>query len=299
VNTSIDRELAGERVDKVVSVVAQVSRRVARELVEAGKVLIDGTTAAPRDRVEGGERISIEIPERAALQPEDVPFDVLYEDDDIAVIDKPAGVVVHPGAGVVGGTLAAGLLHRWPGIRGVGAEDRWGIVHRLDRDTSGLLVVALEQDAYETLTEAMAHRRISRTYLALVEGTFQFPSGTVDAPIGRDPRRPARRSVQRDGRPARTHYRRLAGWTDTSFLEVHLETGRTHQIRVHLSSIGHPVVGDVTYGGRPGRRVWLHASSLSFAHPVSGEQISVTSPLPEDLRGVLDALGEPEIGTID
>jgi 23S rRNA pseudouridine1911/1915/1917 synthase len=301
VNTSIGPELAGERIDKVVSILAGLSRRVARTLVESGDVLVDGTTMSPKDRVVGGERVSIRIPVEQTLEPEDVSFGVCYEDENVAVIDKPSGVVVHPGAGVSRGTLAAGLLHRWPQLEGVGVKDRWGIVHRLDRDTSGLLLVALTEEAYRSLTDAMAERSVKRTYRALVEGLFSLPAGTVDAPIGRDPRNPRRRALQRDGRPARTHYRRLASWDgpNLSLLEVQLETGRTHQIRVHMASIDHPVVGDTMYGGQPSERLWLHAVALSFMHPVRGEEITVTSPLPDELRGLLDELGEPDVGAVD
>ena len=299
-NTNIGPELAGERIDKVVSLLTGLSRRVARALVESGDVLVDGATMAPKDRVEGGEEILIRVPAEQTLEPEEVPFEVRFEDRVVAVIDKPSGVVVHPGAGISTGTLAAGLLHRWPQIKGVGVADRWGIVHRLDRDTSGLLLVALTDEAYRSLTGAIAERSVRRTYLALVEGLFSLPAGTIDAPIGRDSRTPRRRGLQRDGRSARTHYRRLASWEDPglSLMEVRLETGRTHQIRVHMSSIDHPVVGDILYGGRPSERLWLHAASLSFAHPSSGEDVTVTSPLPEGLRGVLDELGEPDVGTV-
>ena len=300
-NTTIDPELAGERIDKVVSLLTGLSRRVARTLVESGDVLVEGATMAPKDRVEGGEQILIRIPVDRTLEPEEVSFEVRFENGVVAVVDKPSGVVVHPGAGIHSGTLAGGLLHRWPQIEGVGVEDRWGIVHRLDRDTSGLLLVALTSEAYRSLAGAIAERSVKRIYLALVEGLFSLPAGTIDAPIGRDSRNPRRRALQRDGRSARTHYRRLASWEGPglSLVEARLETGRTHQIRVHMSSIDHPVVGDTMYGGRPSGRLWLHAVSLSFTHPSSGEDVTVASPLPDELRGVLDELGEPDIGTVD
>jgi 23S rRNA pseudouridine1911/1915/1917 synthase len=300
---TVGPELEGERVDKAVASLAEVSRSVARTMVESGKVLVDGAPVAPRDRVGTGAVISFEPPEVPVLQPEEVAFDVRYEDGDIAIVDKPAGVLVHPGGGRSRGTLAAGLLHRWPSIEGVGQPDRWGLVHRLDRDTSGLLVVALSDDAYAELTRALKAREIARIYLALVRGSFDLPSGTIDAPIGRDPRQRARRSIQRGGRPARTHFRRLAGWrdADVSLLEVRLETGRTHQIRVHLASIGHAVVGDRLYGGAGGpvvERIWLHAASLSFRHPVTGALVQVTSPLPAELEDALESLGVPDVGDV-
>ncbi|NIA24172.1 MAG: RluA family pseudouridine synthase [Gammaproteobacteria bacterium] len=299
----VDAELAGERSDKIVAMLADVSRSMARRLIESGAVQVDGSPVAPKDRLDAGALVSIELPAAEILEPEEVAFEVRYEDADIAVIDKPAGVVVHPGTGVIGGTLAGGLLFRWPRIRGVGQDNRWGIVHRLDRDTSGLLVVALSEAAYEGLTEAIAAREVSRTYLALVQGGFVLPAGTIDAPIGRDPRRPTRRVVRREGRQARTHYRQLAGWSDpgVSLLEVRLETGRTHQIRVHLESIGHPVIGDRVYGATSPRmpsveRIWLHAVSLSFVHPITGVTIDVTAPLPSDLQGTLEELGTADVG---
>jgi len=301
---TVGDELSGERADKIVAVLAGVSRGVARSLIDSGSVHVGGELVAPKDRLEAGMEMSIELPEIEVLQAEDIPFEVRYEDADVAVIDKPAGIVVHPGTGVQGGTLAGGLLFRWPHIRGVGQENRWGIVHRLDRDTSGLLVVALTEVAYQALTAAIASRQVSRTYLALVQGGFELPAGTIDAPIGRDPRRPTRQVVRREGRPARTHYRRLAGWSDpdVSLLEVQLETGRTHQIRVHLESIGHPVLGDAVYGKHnPAMpdvaRIWLHAAALSFTHPIAGVTLDVTSPIPDDLNRTLIELGDPDVGS--
>ncbi len=237
-------------------------------------------------------------PER--LQPEDLPLVVPYQDDHVAVIEKPAGMVVHPGAGRRTGTLAAAVLHRWPQVEGVGDEGRWGIVHRLDVDTSGLMVVALDERSLQGLRRGLAQRRVMRGYAALVLGGDVPPSGTVDAPIGRDPRRPTRFRVDPEGRPARTHYRRLAVWPDAALLEVNLETGRTHQIRVHVASIGHPVMGDAVYGAPPGPspRVWLHASRLGFDHPITGAPVRLRSRLPEDLLGVLEFLGEPLEGSV-
>jgi 23S rRNA pseudouridine1911/1915/1917 synthase len=294
-------DLAGERADKIVAVVAGLSRSAARDLIDSDLVTLGGQSVEPRQRLAVGLELDIEIPAESGLQPEEVPFAVWYEDDQVAVVEKPAGMVVHPGAGQATGTLAAGLLARWPGLEGVGQTDRWGIVHRLDREVSGVLVVALTVPAYETLTESLARRSVARHYLALAWGDFDSATGTIDAPIGRDPRYPARMKVQVEGRPSRTHYRRTGHWSQEglSMLEVRLETGRTHQIRVHLASIGHPVVGDRVYGrpGPPGvdpLRVWLHAAHLDFDHPVTGERISVDSPLPEDLQASLDALGQPD-----
>ncbi len=239
-------------------------------------------------------------PEREALAADPtVPFSVVHEDDDVAVLDKPAGVVVHPGAGRTTGTLAAGILARWPQVEGVGQAGRWGIVHRLDRETSGLLVVALNESAYRGLTGALAARRVERVYWAGVRGLVASETGTIDAPIRRDPQRPIRMAVHRSGRPARTHYRRLGavGTTD-QLLEVVLETGRTHQIRVHLARIGHPILGDRLYGWRGSGwadRIWLHARRLSFEHPITGIRIVQESDLPEDLRVTLGPQDLPDI----
>jgi 23S rRNA pseudouridine1911/1915/1917 synthase len=294
-------DLAGERTDRIVAVVAGLSRAAARDLIDQGLVTIEGRAVEAKQRLAEGVEMDIEIPPSSGLQPENIPLVIRYEDDQVAVIDKPAGLVVHPGAGRTTGTLAAGLLARWPQLEGIGQTDRWGIVHRLDREVSGLLVIALTGRAYEALIDSLARRSVTRDYLALVWGALDASTGTIDAPLGRDPRSPARMSVQVEGRPSRTHYRRIAYWSraELSMLEVSLETGRTHQIRVHLSSMKHPVIGDRVYG-RPGpadvdpRRVWLHANHLEFDHPVTDERISVDSPLPKDLQASLDVLGPPD-----
>ena len=299
----VPAELADERLDRVVAVLADASRASARRLIESGGVTVDGEVAtAPARRVPADARLGLaDIAPPAPLAPEPIDFSVAWEDDHLAVIDKPAGIVVHPGAGNAAGTLAAGLLHRWPQIEGVGDEGRWGIVHRLDKSTSGLLVVAKTEAALDGLRAMIAEHSVQRTYLALVQQPMPIETGTIDAPIDRDPSRPMRRRVHPAGRPARTHYSQLATWPDHALLEVELETGRTHQIRVHLLSIEHPVVGDRTYGATakdpadPGR-VWLHSWKLAFEHPLTGQEIAEDSPLPEDLLESLRGLGEPETG---
>ncbi|MFQ5948317.1 MAG: RluA family pseudouridine synthase [Acidimicrobiia bacterium] len=302
---TVPGDLDGERADRVVAVLTGTSRARARRLVEDGNATFGGQTVAPSVRVASGAVVRVWIPDPPpGLVPERVPFEVRYEDEHLAIVDKPAGITVHPGAGQQTGTLAAGLLRRWPKIDGVGEESRWGIVHRLDTGTSGLLVVALTPEAHALLTEAMASRKIRRSYLALAHGSFEVPRGTVDAPVGRDPTKPVRFRVGPAGRPARTHYRRLAAWQSpqVTLLELELETGRTHQIRVHLASIGHPVVGDAVYGNKgaepPGPRVWLHATRLSFKHPIAGDELTVESPLPDDLAESLAALGMPAVGRV-
>jgi len=299
----VPAELDGERADLIVARVAVVSRALAKQMLTDGSAVVDGETAAPRDRLSAGMILEVEVPEpEPLLEPEEVEFRVIYEDEHLAVVDKPSGIIVHPGAGRRTGTLAAGLLHRWPRVRGVGDEGRWGLVHRLDRDTSGLLVVALDADTHAVLRAAMGRREVTRVYLALVHGSDVPPTGTIDAPLGRDPRQPTRFRVDRSGRHARTHYRRLAVWerSGVTLLEVRLETGRTHQIRVHVASIGHPVAGDPFYGKRGDGipRLWLHAARLGFAHPASGEDVEFSSPLPEDLAAVLEGLGAPTAGEV-
>lgn len=291
----VPSELDGERLDRVLSLVGGLSRATAKALIDAGGVLVDGVAVAAKTRVTEGDQLEYGDPaETVPLQPEPVEFGVAYEDDAVIVVEKPAGLVVHPGAGRSVGTLAAGLLYRYPELEGVGEADRWGIVHRLDRDTSGLLLVGRTEFAYRTLVKALARREVGRTYLALVVGDVLMPRGTIDAPIGSDPSDPRKRKVVIGGRAARTHYHVEERFGDATLLKVDLESGRTHQIRVHLASIGHPVVGDPWYG-RPSRvrspRVFLHAARLDFVHPSTGERITVSSPLPPDLSTALSEVG--------
>ncbi|MGH8926704.1 MAG: RluA family pseudouridine synthase [Acidimicrobiia bacterium] len=285
--------LIGERADKIVAELAGVSRDRSRRLFDQG-VTVDGKPVQARDRLTGGVIEFQLVPKSAGTLPEDVSFAVRYEDEYLLVVDKPAGIVTHPGAGQARGSLAAGLLHRYPDIEGVGQPGRWGIVHRLDQGTSGVLVVARTPHAYEYLIAELAARRIHRTYLALVHGVPAMATGTIDAPIGRDPAHPTRKRVSTDGRPARTHYRVSEDLGVAALLEIELETGRTHQIRVHLAAIDHPVVGDRTYSRRTDpirvRRIFLHAARIRFAHPISEHTIEVDSPLPAELAGPLDQL---------
>lgn len=288
----------GSRFDKTLAEVAGLSRAGARALIDAGDATLNGATAPAKTRVAAGDTIAWSDPTRPDAMPAqaEVPFDVVAQLDRYLVVSKPAGVVVHPGSGVEDGTLVNGLLHRFPDMRGVGQPGRWGIVHRLDKDTSGLMLVALTEDAYQALGEMLRRRLVRRMYTALVAGHFETATGTIEAPIRRDPARPTRMAVHRDGRPARTHYRRIDELGPATLLEVTLDTGRTHQIRVHLSSIGHPVVGDRVYGGRdpvPVPRVFLHASRLELDDPFDGSHRRFTSPLPDDLAVVLTRLRSP------
>ncbi|HSF85224.1 MAG TPA: RluA family pseudouridine synthase [Acidimicrobiia bacterium] len=300
----VPADLEGVRADRAVAQMFELSRNAVRTLIDDGAVLIDGSAAVPAQRLAAGQIVTATIPEPPPrLEPAPVPFDVVYLDDDVLVVDKPAGLVVHPGAGTTAPTLVAGVVHRFPDQAGLEAE-RWGLVHRLDRDTSGLLVVARTSTAFRALQTALRARSVARTYLALVEGVPDSARGTIDAPLGRDPHQPTKVAVLRDGRVARTHFRRVAGWPSTTLLEVRLETGRTHQIRVHLASIGHPVIGDSAYGGRrrahpaDAGRQWLHAARLEFAHPTTGVAVCAVSPPPPDLTASLDGLGVPETGAI-
>jgi 23S rRNA pseudouridine1911/1915/1917 synthase len=271
------------------------SRARAQRLIEAGAVLVDGRAAPKRHLLTEGELVTVDEPEEApAPEVPDAPYAVPYADEHLLVVDKPAGVVVHPARGHRAGTLAQALT----GVA-AGGEDatRAGIVHRLDRDTSGLLVVARTEEAHRTLRAALQRREITREYLALVEGRPPARTGTIDAPLGRDRRVRTRMSTDTDvPRAAITHFEIDRALPRTTLLRVRLETGRTHQIRAHLRAIGHPVVGDPEYG-TPGRlgleRQFLHAARLAFAHPITGAPIDVSSPLPPDLQAALDrAAGE-------
>ncbi|HEX4902376.1 MAG TPA: RluA family pseudouridine synthase [Acidimicrobiales bacterium] len=291
--------LAGERLDRVVAMLCDLPRRVAADLVDAGEVRVDGQVRTRRaDRVEEGQVISLALPAIDTGPPvaPDAAIDVrvVLEDPHLVVVDKPAGLVVHPGSGNPTGTLVHGLLSRYPEMAGVGEPFRPGIVHRLDRDTSGLLVVARTPEAHAGLTGALRRREVTRRYRTLVWGHVVEPRGQVDAPIGRSTREPTKMAVVVGGREARTSYEVVARHDEpvpVTELVCHLETGRTHQIRVHLQAIGHPVVGDTRYGGArqtlPAPRQVLHAEHLAFAHPVTGARIEADSPLPPDLVEVL------------
>lgn len=294
--------LAGERLDRIVALVLDVSRSVATAVIDAGGVEVDDDLAASgKVRLAEGQTVSIDpdaVPVDEPPGPDPtVAFEVVHVDDDIVVVDKPAGLVVHPGAGNPDGTLVNGLLARFPEIASVGEPGRPGIVHRLDAGSSGLLVVARNQAAADALIDQFASHHATRAYLALVWGHPAAPHGVIDAPIGRSRRDPLRMAVVADGRWARTEYRVLQRYdrpTDLSLLECRLETGRTHQIRVHLSSIDHPLVGDPTYGQRRPKlqveRPFLHAAELAFDHPATGERVTFHSELAPDLAARLTTL---------
>jgi 23S rRNA pseudouridine1911/1915/1917 synthase len=284
----VPAEAAGERLDVFLAGHAG-SRAAAQRMIDAGRVRVDGEERAKRHTLRGGELIDVdeEVQPAAAEVPE-ARFSVAWEDEHLIVVDKPAGVVVHPARGHVGGTLAQALERL--GAAG-GPEGRRGIVHRLDRDTSGLLVVARSEAVHADLQAALRARRILREYLALVEGRPDSRSGTIEAPLGRDRRIRTRMSTDTaEGRAAVTHFETERELDGLTLLRVRLETGRTHQIRAHLKAIGHPVAGDPEYGhaGLLGlERQFLHAERLAFDHPVTGERIDVRSPLPDDLARVV------------
>ena len=321
----------GERLDRFLAAAqTELSRSRVQSLIRGGHVRVNGAPARASMRLKRGDRVLVELPPPAApstLEPEAIALSIVHEDDDLLVIDKPAGLVVHPGAGVARGTLVHALLHPGPAIAAVGGAGRPGIVHRLDKDTSGLMVVAKTARAYRALIESMRRREVTRVYRALVWGSPRAEHGVIEGNIGRDPRDRKRMAVLAPraggrargagrarpapgpGKPARTHWRVLRRLGPVSEVEVRLETGRTHQIRVHFAHLGLPVVGDPVYGGRakkllsakgPERslgavlldrlsRQALHAAELELAHPVSGERLHFASPVPPDFARALEA----------
>ncbi len=300
---------AGERIDAFLArSVPDLSRTLAVQLIASGHVRLNGRTPRKSEKTAAGDEIEVELPEPipSALEPEAMNLHILHEDSDLLVIDKPAGLVVHPAAGHRGGTLVHGLLHQVKDLSGIGGVLRPGIVHRLDKDTSGLMLVAKHDAAHRALSAALKRREVRRAYLAAAWGHLTRDALTVDAPIARSPNYRQRMAVVEGGRNAITHFRRLERWRGADLLRVELETGRTHQIRVHLLHIGHPVVGDQTYApnavrglGGPahnwskelGRRVprqFLHAAELAFTHPTSGTAMKFDSPLPDDLAGAAE-----------
>jgi 23S rRNA pseudouridine1911/1915/1917 synthase len=298
----VPAELAGERLDRVLPLLLpEISRVIAADLISRGKVQINGRDCKPASRPIAGARIFIEVPAPPASTAlaEDLPVTVVYEDETLVVVDKPAGMVVHPAPGNETGTLVNALLGRYAGLPG--DPVRPGIVHRLDKDTSGLMVVARTPAAVTTLAEAFKNRRVHKEYVALLIGKLDQPTGKIQSEIGRDPRHRQRMAVVgTGGRDAQTTY-----WTSETFAQytlvrVRLDTGRMHQIRVHFSALGHPVAGDPVYGratrGTLLKRQFLHAALLRFVHPRTGEELTFESPLPEDLASFLVRLREAAAG---
>jgi 23S rRNA pseudouridine1911/1915/1917 synthase len=283
----VDPTEAGQRLDRLAARRLRTSRSAIQRIIQNGMLLVDGEKPVSSYRVRGGERVEARVPEEG-ISPEEIPVPVVFEDEHLLVVDKPAGLVVHPGAGNPSGTLVNALLGR--GIMGGEDMSRPGVVHRLDRDTSGLMVLAKGEPAYSRLVKEMSGRRVRRVYRAIVVGEGLPETGTVDSPVGRDPENPTLMAAG-IGRPAVTHFEVLGEAAGHGMLRVRLETGRTHQIRVHLSAIGYPIYADPLYGRAiPGRRLWLHAERLAFEHPVTGEELEFDSPIPEDLRESVLAL---------
>lgn len=288
----------GRRLDIVLAErIPELARSQVKKLVDGGAARVSGAVRRSSYKLRAGDSVAFEyeVPGPERLGPEDIPLKVLYADDDVIVIDKPAGLVVHPGAGNASGTLVNGLLYRFPEIATVGAEDRPGIVHRLDKDTSGVMVAARSARAYESLTRQFRTKDVWKTYLGLVWGRVTAPEGRIAWPIGRHATDGKRISVRsRHGKDAETFFRVLRVFKDTTLLEIRPTTGRTHQIRVHLAAAGHPVAGDPLYGRKkPPRklpRLFLHAQVISFVHPATGKRLEFGSPLPPELEAVLAEL---------
>lgn len=301
---TLDAADAGERLDLVVARRTGASRTQAATQIATGRVTVDGRVERASFKPEGGETLVVEIPVPPGrdIVPEQIPLRVVHEDEDIVVVDKAAGMVVHPAPGNWSGTLVNALLGRGEALADGGGPERAGLVHRLDKETSGLLVVAKTDRAHKSLSGQIAARTVKRRYACLAWGHLDGERLTVDKPLARDPNDRTRMAVRADGRSARTDFVRLARFDSVDLLRAELHTGRTHQIRVHLSSIGHPVAGDDTYGGGGGRKLldlppkrhFLHAAWLAFTHPVSGAPMDLRAPLPEDLRKSLArAAGDP------
>jgi 23S rRNA pseudouridine1911/1915/1917 synthase len=309
-------EDGGGRLDTWLAEAADLSRTRAVQLIEGGRVTVNGAVPKKRDTVRPGDAVAVTLPapEPSEIPAEEIPLSIVYQDGDLLVIDKPAGLVVHPAAGHRSGTLVNALLHAVGDLSGIGGVLRPGIVHRLDKDTSGLMIVAKNDEAHRKLAEAMKSRRIKRSYLAACWGHLGKDDATVDAPIGRHPGERKRMGVVQGGRRAVTHFKRLEQWRAADLVRAELETGRTHQIRVHLLHLGHPVVGDRTYappgvkGIAPQDRLWasgllkrvprqfLHAAELRFAHPRTGGEMRFEAPLPADLREAAEWARNPAPG---
>jgi len=306
----VSEEEAGARLDAfLASRVEGVSRTTLKRAADDGDVLVGGKPAKPSYRVQAGERVEVELPAPPAsdIEPEDIPLDIVHEDDEVVVVNKPAGMVVHPAAGVRSGTLANAVAFRLKasGQSGQANSQRPGIVHRLDRDTSGLIVVALTPRAHESLSDQFRARTVFKSYAALVHGVVKEDKGKIEQPIGRDPRNRTRMGVVRTGRAALSIWKARRRFERMTLLDVEIKTGRTHQIRVHLAWMNHPVVGDETYGGGRDKslhdprlraavaslgRQFLHAARLGFHHPATGEWLGFDAPLPADLAGLIEQL---------
>ena len=290
-------EHAGVRLDAFLSADGALTRSQAARLIAEGRVRVNGKPAAKSARLSGGETVTVDVPQlrETALPPQDIPLDVVYEDNDVIVVNKPTGLVVHPAPGHPDGTLVNALLHHCgDSLSGIGGEKRPGIVHRIDRDTSGLIIAAKNDAAHLALSAQLKDHSLSRTYECLVTGNMKQDSGTVDAPIGRSSADRKKMAVVPTGRRAVTHWEVVARYPGVTHLRCRLETGRTHQIRVHMAHIGHPILGDTVYGAKkpvPGLTgQCLHAAGLRFVHPRTGEPVELHCPLPPEFTAMLQKL---------
>ena len=290
-------EHAGVRLDAFLSADGALTRSQAARLIAEGRVRVNGKPAAKSARLSGGETVTVDVPQlrETALPPQDIPLDVVYEDDDVIVVNKPTGLVVHPAPGHPDGTLVNALLHHCgDSLSGIGGEKRPGIVHRIDRDTSGLIIAAKNDAAHLALSAQLKDHSLSRTYECLVTGNMKQDSGTVDAPIGRSSADRKKMAVVPTGRRAVTHWEVVARYPGVTHLRCRLETGRTHQIRVHMAYIGHPILGDTVYGAKkpvPGLTgQCLHATGLRFIHPRTGDPVELHCPLPPEFTAMLQKL---------
>lgn len=304
---TVGAEEAGGRLDAYLASVTDLTRSAAVRLIEEGQITVNGKTAVKKDKVKAGDTVEVNLPEPTpdVALPQNIPLDIVYEDEDILVVNKPCGMVVHPAAGNPDGTLVNAILyHCGDSLSGIGGVIRPGIVHRIDKDTSGLLVIAKNDAAHLALSDQLKVHRVRRVYHAITIGNLREDEGTVDAPIGRHPtdrkRMAVLRGAEAHARDAVTHYRVLEHFDGMCHIECRLETGRTHQIRVHMASLGHPLLGDPVYGGASHRfceahAAWihgqcLHAAELSLIHPRSGEEMHFSCPLPEDMERILTFL---------
>jgi 23S rRNA pseudouridine1911/1915/1917 synthase len=298
VEWEIDEDTAGERLDKYVTESApdEISRSQVQQWIKDGYVKVNGNIEKSNYRLSAGERIELTVPETVAsvIVPENIPLDIVYEDRDVIVINKSRGLVVHPAAGHSSGTLVNALMFHCHDLSGINGELRPGIVHRIDKDTSGLLMAAKNDKAHLSLSDQLKKHTVTRKYIAIIHGHLPHDQGTVDAPIGRDPRDRKLFAVNTSiGKRAVTHFRVLERFPDYTMVELQLETGRTHQIRVHLKFIGHPIVGDPVYGRTKGVAMngqALHAALLGFLHPTLDKYLEFEAPLPDDMNRVLDIL---------
>ena len=301
VTITIEKELAGERIDKALATIQEGwSRSQVGNWLEVGAIKVNGTDVKAKYKVKEGDVIEVDVPEVEDLEivPEDLNLEIVYEDADVLVVNKPRGMVVHPAPGHASGTLVNGLMHHCKDLSGINGIARPGIVHRIDKDTSGLLMVAKNDVAHEGLVNQLVDKSVTRKYTALVHGHIPHDKGTIDAPIGRDQKDRQKQAIVEKGKHAVTHFQVLERFGNFTLIECRLETGRTHQIRVHMNYIGFPLAGDPKYGPKktidfPGQV--LHAGVLGFKHPVTGEYLEFSAPLPEDFENLLTELRNPPV----